>query len=141
MKKVICFALLLGAFGMASCTDKMVDASELPSKAQLFLESHFPDVRYSVFLDYDGAAKTYDVSLFNGAYGEFDSKGEWKKLSFDKGLPAAALPSNIVTYCAERFPAFAIVKMEREYRKYEVKLSNDMELVFDLEGNFVRFDE
>ena len=48
------------------------------------------------------------------------------------------LPESIHSYIEANYPDASIVKAEKYSNKYEVKLDNDIELYFDLEGNFFK---
>ncbi|WP_394367609.1 PepSY-like domain-containing protein [Moheibacter lacus] len=41
---------------------------------------------------------------------------------------------------AKNFPTHKISRIEKDNSKFEVKLSNDLDLIFDSNGDFVRVD-
>lgn len=53
----------------------------------------------------------------------------------------AFILQSIRDYAAKNFSAHQIRKIEKNSRKYEVKLTNGVELEFDLNGNFLRIDD
>jgi len=58
----------------------------------------------------------------------------------DEYIDIADLPQSIIDYVAANYPNETIVKAELDDGEYEIELSNDVELYFDLEGNFLRVD-
>ena len=51
------------------------------------------------------------------------------------------LPENIVDYIAKTYPDVLITGIDTETTGYEVELSNDLDVIFDTEGNFIREDQ
>lgn len=143
MKKmfVVMATLLLT---LMACADEheMVKYSELPASAQSFIQKYYAasDVSY-VELDREGFTKEYNVYLKNGVEMEFDAQGNL--LSIDCGrmsVPEGIIPSLIVDYVNLHHPSERIVEYQVEYRRLKVGLSNDWELMFDVNGNFLTVD-
>ena len=67
----------------------------------------------------------------------FNAAGELTSISGDTGIPTAIVPANIITYVTANYPEILIVEWDLDRRKQEVELSNNVELVFDLSGNFL----
>jgi hypothetical protein len=151
MKKMFLAAIIaLGAFNL-SCsdddngsTDKIIEASELPAAARTFVETYFPAATYTRVekqsrADSDGSV--YDVHLSNGFEIDFTAEGEWTDI--DGGMaevPAGIIPAPISAYVAENYSGSFITTIEIERYGYDVELSNDVDLVFNAEGEFVRVD-
>ncbi|MCR4965487.1 MAG: PepSY-like domain-containing protein [Bacteroidales bacterium] len=138
MKKI--FLVLLGFIAInvfASC-DKVITVNDLPQQAQQFLKQHFEGIDpVSVRLD-DGK---YEVVLKNGTEIEFSRKGEWRDVDcHTTPVPAGIVPDAIANYVATKFPDNFIVKIDRDNRDYEIELNNDIDLTFDLKGNFLHLD-
>ena len=51
------------------------------------------------------------------------------------------MPATIDTYVSTKFPQAFIVKYHIDRRDQEVELNNDLDLVFDLNGNFKYIDD
>jgi hypothetical protein len=143
MKKmfVVMATLLLT---LMACADEheMVKYSELPASAQSFIQKYYAasDVSY-VELDREGFTKEYNVYLKSGVEMEFDAQGNL--LSIDCGrmsVPEGIIPSLIVDYVNLHHPSERIVEYQVEYRRLKVGLSNDWELMFDMNGNFLAVD-
>lgn len=62
-------------------------------------------------------------------------------LRADLHVNTSALPQNILDYITQNYPGMTIREAEIEdNNNYEVKLNNDLELIFDSEGNFLGED-
>jgi len=121
----------------ASC-DRTITVNDLPKNAQQFLSEYFPGVETLSVKFEDGE---YEVVLSNGAKIDFDRKGEWKEVDCHmQAIPSAIIPTAIANYVHEKFPENFIVKIGKDKNRYEVELNNDMDLVFDKNGNFLHID-
>jgi hypothetical protein len=150
MKKLNAFimlALILTTSLSVSCKkDKEVDIKKTPKAVQDFVSTHFPNVDVlRAFKDYDDATYTWEIDLVNGFELEFNKSGEWTNIDGKTlAVPAsilALLPQSIITYCTTNYPNQFIVQIEKENKTYEIKLQNNVELVFDLDGKFLRVDD
>lgn len=131
-------------FVLQSCDkeDVRLDSNELPSAAQTFITTNYPDetVTYCE-KDYDDWSYVYDVQLSDGTRIEFDKKGEWQEIENRvEGVKESVVPAPIWAYVTTNYTELFIVDIEKDYRGYDVELNNDLDLDFDPEGNFVRID-
>lgn len=143
MKRTI-FMLAMAAafFGLQSCDDeKPIDPSKLPQTAETFIDTHFAEASInSVMKEYDDLTVHYDVYLSDGTYIEFKKNGEWKEVENRvTGVPASIIPEGIQTYVTTNYSDAFVVDIERD-RQYDVELNTGLELNFDLNGKFLRFD-
>lgn len=141
-KYMLVLLLLYGVQGVAQKTN--IDQSQLPVNARTFTSDNFGNTDIINVVKESKIHKTeYKVYLSDGSKLEFDDKGNWKEVkSTGRSLSEMAfIPKNIKDYAARNFPTFDIREIEKEKRKYEVKLSNNLELEFDLNGNFLRIDD
>ena len=113
--------------------ERQIEFSELPSKAQQFVKKHFANEQVSVvILDTGLVSNEYDVVLANGTKIEFKGDGEWSEVKCRQGeVPAGLVPGKIADYVEKKYPSTTITSLKREYREWEVKLSNGLELTFD----------
>lgn len=138
------FFALTTLFACSNDDEKIVDYSDLPAKSQLFLTTHFPDVNTSrIEKDND----SYDVYLVNGFEVDFTLDGEWDSIKGrTQEIPASILDldpiDKMAEYVAENYTTSYINDIDRDFvkREYEVKLSNETELIFDWEGAFIMID-
>lgn len=83
----------------------------------------------------------YEVTLSNGVELEFDMNGNWIEIDCNNSaVPAALIPANIANMVATSYPNNYIVKIGIKNQKYEVELNNGVDLVFDINGNFLYID-
>lgn len=139
----ICF--LVSAFFLLSCKDdEVVNETSLPTAAQTYLNTHFPAITVlRVERDRDDKVTTYEVSLENRIEVEFDASGQVLGIDGQKTerLPDSVIPATILDYTSSRYAQYFIVDWDKNSNNHEVELSNGLELVFDLNGAFLRTDD
>jgi hypothetical protein len=142
------FALLtLMVFGLMSCesSDRIaIEFTQLPNNAQSFIKTHFPDKTISIiFYDKDIFDKDYEVVFEDTSNVDFNSKGEWTEIEVKSapGVPTAAIPAAITNYINAKHPTTFITKINKDRRDYEVELRNGIDIVFDKNGNTIRYDD
>ena len=145
MKKLIVLVLCL--FGILSATyadsDKPIKVNQMPQEAQQFIKTHFADQRIAMAkVESDWFDKNYDVIFTNGDKVEFDKQGNWKEVDCKYGsVPMGIIPTPVRKYVAEQYPGAGILKLERDKKGYEVKLSTKLKLKFDLNFNLTEVDD
>ena len=141
MKKLFLFTVIVAlCSAMGFAFDKYsIDRNDLPQAAQDFLTEHFPKAKVGmVKVDKHLLKKTdYDVKLVNGTKIEFNNAGKWTSVDCKtKAVPEKIIPKAIRTYVKKNFSDVTIVKIEKSSSKYEVDLSDGVELTFNLLGQF-----
>lgn len=142
MKKLITLLtlMMISISAWAFPFDKYtIDRKELPEEAQTFLTTHFEKAKVSMIkIDKKLLRKPdYEVKLVNGTKIEFNSRGKWKEMDCKKKeVPSAILPSAIRRHVTKKYPGLAVVKIEKTTKGYEVGLSDDTGLRYDLLGSF-----
>ena len=113
--------------------DQVVGYRDLPAAAKSFIAEHFANVKVvKVEKDRDDGKITYEVRLSDGAELEFRQNGDWKEVNTRTyPVPTAIVPTQITQQIANRFPGAKILKISRSHKKYEVKLSNGLEVSFN----------
>ena len=147
MKKVMLtlavVALLTTSMG-ANAQDKLIDLGQLPKQAQNFIKTYSSklSVAYVKLEDELFSKKSYEVKMNDGSEFEFDKNGEWKEIDMKrKSIPLSLIPQAIKEYVEKSFPKNNIVKLSRSSSKYEIELSNGLDLVFNSKGKFLRIDD
>lgn len=155
MKKIILTSLLiiLSIAVFTSCSDDdndddmIIQSSELPQAAQIFVSTHFNGVSYQriekdKYPDADGSL--YDVYLSNGFKLEFDTNGIWLEVDGERQtVPAsivALLPTAIPTYITTTYPTQYIVSVDKKISSFIIELNSDLDLIFSREGAFIGID-
>ena len=138
MKKMIfgILSLLFLASPAMADDDKPIKVKEMPVAAQEFIAKHFPGQSIAVAKQ-EGSfiEKNYDIIFTNG------NKGKWTNVDCRYGsVPQAIIPAPITEYVKNHFPDGKVKKIEKENRKYEVELSNDVELKFNNSCELVDVD-
>lgn len=148
MKKILIVLALILPFGVVSAFtladgDKIIDKRELPAQAQSFLNEYYAGTKISYAkLEKDFLERSYEVMLADGTKLEFSSKGNWTEVdSRYADIPAAIVPAPIKKFIDENYSGARVLKIERDKRGYEVKLSNKLELEFNNDFEVVDIDD
>lgn len=120
----------------------------LPKNATDFITKHFSGYEINFFeKDRDVLDVDYTVYVGNGKYSyklEFDKKGNVKDIESESrgaALPQSVVPANVLSYVKGAFPNAKITEWSKDGKKQLVELNNDMELVFNAKGKFLRMDD
>ena len=93
-------------------------------------------------LERDFLETTYEVVFTNSTKLEFQKDGNWKEVDCKYStVPTGIVPAQIAQYVTQNYPDTKIVKIDRDKRDYEVKLTNGLELTFDLKFNLIDIDD
>lgn len=131
MKKL---ALLCVCVASLVFADMVVPATNLPKSAQDFIAKNFAGTNTMyVQMDYEG----YEVTLSNGVKLEFDNAGVWKEIKSYTGVNPALLPAPVAAAISKSFPGIQIIKVEKEWNGFEVKMANRIKAYFDANGNLM----
>lgn len=142
LKKIAFIFLFIVGVTQLQAKDVPATFRELPNKAQTFLNNHFSALKISYVIKDKGFFSTeYEVTLENGVQVEFNQDGDWKSVDGqDRSIPTAFIPTKITKYIKEKFPNMTISKIEKDSQKYEVELNGDLDLEFNLNGDYLRMD-
>lgn len=146
MKKfLLMLGLLVGITAAASAKDTYAhDASVLPEAARTTIANNFKSKVSIVKIDKDfGRISEYEVTLTDGTEISFDSNGNWENVETNnaKAVPAGFIPKAISDYVAKNQPDTRIVGIDKERNGYEVELSNGVDIKFNKDGQFIRYDK
>jgi hypothetical protein len=139
MKKIVVILMCVFAMSAVVSCDRVVSADKLPAQAKQFVTAHFNGIEV-LSVRKDGFK--YDVVLFDGTEMEFSHGGQW--IEVDCGLnplPDGVLPANTAKYLTAKFPMNFATHVKFEHKRYEVELDNDLDLLFDKNGNFMGADD
>ena len=147
--KIIAFTAI-SAFTLSACNDDddetVISADNLPAAAKSFLSTYFTNesvVKVEKNAPGEADGTLYEVDLTNGYEVDFTEQGNWTDVSQDddtKTIPIGFIPEKIVQYISTNYPNAGINSIDTEINIYEVELNNQLDLFFDLEGNFLRID-
>ena len=121
---------------LTSCADQ-----DIPVNSQHFIKQYFPGtsvVLVEIDDDDDDSEMEYCVWLNDGTKVEFDMQGEWERVGRKKtGVPVKLIPPTIIQYVKANYPDNVVSKLSRKPYGYKIELSNDMDLRFNLQGQFI----
>ena len=145
MKKalVIFFTLLIGVSVKATDLHRIITFEELPVKSQEFVTTYFSaqSIRF-IRMEIDVTNTEYTVRFENGMEIEFNSTGDWEEVeSHSACLPMGFLPASILDYLNRHHPGVCLHEISRGRHKYEIEMSNGIELIFNKNGEFLRYDD
>lgn len=144
MKKL--FIFLVGCvFSMTACADDhhLIKYSELPVQAQTFVQKYFnlEDISH-IERDREGMHYEYNVYMKNTTEIDFDYQGNLQSIDCKYiTVPKGIVPEVIMSFVSLHYPNLYVVEYVIDYRHQTVELNNEMELIFDREGRFLRMDD
>ena len=144
MKKILAVLAII-AFSLTACADRhhVVGYSDIPVQAQAFVEKYFnsSDIAY-IERELDGVHYEYKVYLKNATEIEFNYQGNLKSIECRVSpVPAGIVPEVVMNYVTMHYPNHIVVEYTIGYRRITIELGTGIELIFDLEGNFLGMDD
>ena len=146
MKKTILMLTGLFLLGISTARadhDKAVSIAQLPRVAQQFIQEYFAmeKVAYAK-KERDFFEVKYEVIFTSGKKVGFYRNGDWKDVDCRYAtVPAGIVPAPIMAKARELYGDVAVLEIDRDKLNYEVKLTNGLELTFDLCYNLLDIDD
>ena len=125
-----CLTMLL-----AACDD-----TKIPAHSKAFIDQFFPESSVVIVeMEEDGdGLEEYEVWLNDGTKIDFDLQGEWKTVARKKtGVPLTLIPQKLITFVNTNYPNNVITKFSRKDYGYKLELSDDMDLRFNKQYQFI----
>ena len=125
-----CLTMLL-----AACDD-----TKIPARSKAFIDQFFPESSVVIVeMEEDGdGLEEYEVWLNDGTKIDFDLQGEWKVVARKKtGVPLSLIPQQIKDFVKTKYPNNVITKFSRKDYGYKLELSDDMDLRFNKQYQFM----
>lgn len=129
---------------MVQAQEKIIQFAQLPPSAQSFIKTYYPKstVSHITMENEFLAEKEYKIVLTDGVKIEFDGKGNWTEVDAKlHAVPTNIVPASIHAHIKKSFPNNNIVQISKSARKYEVELTNGLDLEYNKKGEFVRIDD
>lgn len=140
--KLMLALILAGVFSQVNAQDRYLETTEYPKEITSYIETNFPDSEIISIKEEKERRKTeYEVKLRTMEELEFDEEYAIKSMESKSGLPDTVIPQKIRDYVTKNYPNRKIEEWKMKRRGQEIELDNDLELVFDFDGNFVRVDD
>lgn len=140
---LILVVLLVSASQLMNAQDRYLKIEEYPTQITSYAKEHFPksDI-VSIKEEKDIRKIEYEVKLRNLEELEFDQDYKIKSIESKTELPHSVVPQKILDYVARNHPNQVILEWKRKRNnKQEIELDNDLEIQFDLKGNFIKADD
>lgn len=144
MKKVLLGVIVLAASSCAWAGSYTHNTNVLPPAARATVTNYFKGGVSVVKLDKTlGQVKEYEVTLNDGTHIEFDRNGNWKDIEAPQGksVPKDIVPAMVLREVTSRQPRQKIESLKKTRRGYEVELNNGVEMKFNSDGKFLRYDD
>lgn len=119
------------------------DDSSLPAAAKATISKNFKAKISLIKSERKYAASgKFEVILTDGTEITFDKYGNWEDVEVPRGksVPDYFVPKKVKDYVKKTHSGQKIEGIEIYNKGYNVELSNDVEMKFDRDGNFLRYD-
>lgn len=121
--------------------DIIINQSELPVKASSFITTYYPSSPIlKATKEVGQGISEYEVKLSNMTKLHFDNFGVCNGVDGNTEIPNGVLNEKITSYVSVNYRSAFILYWDLDNRDQSVELSNDVDLVFDLNGNFLYKD-
>ncbi|GHT79854.1 hypothetical protein FACS189467_0340 [Bacteroidia bacterium] len=122
-----------------------ISTNELSVEIKGYVSTHFPEQKIiQAIQERDNLRTSFEVLLDNHIEVTFNKNGQVREVESKvrgQALPNSVIPAPILTYVQDKFPVAVITTWELDGRRQKVELSTDLDLEFDLRGNFLRIDD
>ena len=110
-------------------------SSTIPNYVESFILQHFNNVNVADF-EYDD--DDFEVRLSNGIKIEFSHNGQWEEIKgHGNAIPLSVLPSLVAATVNKNHPQATMIKVEREWNGYKIKLNSGIKLFIDGNGTLL----
>ncbi len=143
MKKLLLLFVLLTASIGVMADNYSRDASVLPTAARNVLAKNFKSKVSLIKIEKElGRTNEYEVILTDGSEITFDRNGNWNEVEVRKNasVPSGFVPAGVYTYIRSNHKGAKVIGIEKKRNSYEVELSNGIDMQFDLNGKFLKYD-
>ena len=119
----------------------LIPENEIPSEIRAYVSNHFPTTSISRVEKEQDETELYEITLANGVKLEFNKQNKIIDIDWNAKLPDSVIPSTILSYVNSNYSTNFIIGWELQSGNQEVQLNNDLVLVFDMAGGFLRIDD
>ena len=143
-KALLMLAMIVGVLSVSARDSYTHNVDVLPAAARTTVKNNFKAEISHIKVDKDfGRVSEYDVVLTDGSEITFDRNGNWKDVEVRRNasVPSAFVPSEIASYISKNQKKASVTGIEKKHSGYDVGLSNGVEMKFDSQGKFLRYDD
>lgn len=143
MKKAIGILSIFMLLGfLVSCEkEQVLTVQDLPTPVTTYVSTHFSSATIIKIEKERRDSEYYEITLSNGVKLEFDMNNNIIEISSNSKLPDSVIPAAILTYVNTNYASNFIIGWELKLGNQEVKLNNNLELIFSMSGDFIRVDD
>lgn len=145
MKKLLIMLVAVFATMNISARDNVThDPNVLPEAAKSIIKKNYKADISFIKIDKElGRVQDYEVVLTDGSEVTFDRQGNWTEVESRRtgSVPSFFILKPISDYIAKNHSGQKIVSVDKERNGYEISLSNGIDIKFDNQGNFRRYDD
>lgn len=136
-------ALVLSLLFVTGCDkENVIPEQNIPTAIKDYVSTHFPNCSISKAIkENDENDEMYEITLSCGVKLEFNKQKEIIDIDANTKLPDSVIPTNILSYVNSNYPTNFIIGWELQSGNQEVQLNNDLVLVFNMAGQFLRVDD
>lgn len=121
--------------------DKDIPESKLPVEIHKYITTHFPNNKViQVVEDNELFSKSYEVLLTDNIKLEFNGKNKITDIDGTSKLPDSVIPKTILAHVKSTYPKSVITDWELDNKIQQIKLDNNLDLEFNMQGKFLRID-
>jgi len=136
MKKIflLFFTTIISLYAfVASAGDMLIQPNQLPQNSQKFITDNFKNTAITVAQKHK---HNFKVILNNGTEIKFNLSGEWEEIEAYTALPDGLLPAAVEK--AAKSQGGQIIKIDKDFGYYKIKLTNNFEIKIDMNGNILK---
>lgn len=144
---VMMMSMMFASFMLSSCGNDSYEEPSyqnevaLPESADNFIHSYYPTTKLvKVTVSEDSSGLVYSAYLANAHIVRFDVNGDWKDVVAPGGrpIPSGITPVIIAEYISKTNIGQGVSEIRRDYKGYDVKLTNGIEMNFDADYAFLQ---
>jgi Protein of unknown function (DUF2874). len=137
--------LILGFIAiMTTSCDKteIITPTSVDSKVAAFVSTYFPNSNIASAMTEGGE---YDITLTDGTQIDFDRKEKWEEIDCQYStiyiqVPETLIPAEIQTYVETNYPSNYIIKISKDWNRWEIELNNQIDIEFNSSFKVVEID-
>lgn len=133
MKKLILTTLIALFAVSAFAGDMLIQPNQLPQNSQKFIANTF---KGATIVAAQRDRDSFEAILSTGTKVKFNLNGEWDEIEAYAALPNGLLPAAVEK--AAKSQGGQIIKIDKDFGYFDVKLNNNLELKIGINGNILK---
>ena len=135
--------IVLSLLFMTGCDkETVIPEQNVPTEIKNYVSSHFSSCSISKAIkETDENDEMYEITLSCAVKLEFNKQKEIIDIDGTTKLPDSVIPSNILSYVNSNYATNFIIGWELQSGNQEVQLNNNLVLIFNMAGEFLRVED